>query len=81
MRLDAVLARLGYRDRDSDLYQSRWTLRTAPAFYGVNPDFPALTQGRLDAVVPSAERITDLRYRIDLTGLSSSPSLFAVDDV
>ncbi len=28
VRLEAVLARLGYRDRDSDLYHSRWTLRT-----------------------------------------------------
>jgi hypothetical protein len=81
MQLDEVLARLAYRDRDSDLYHSRWALRTRPAFYEVGPHFPAVTQARLEAVVPAAERITDLRYRLDLTGLSPSPTLFAVDDV
>lgn len=79
VRLDAVLARLGYRDRDADLYHSRWTLRTPPAFYQVGLQFPAVTQERLEAVVPSAERITDLRYRVDLTGLVPSPPLFALD--
>ena len=79
VRLDAVLARLGYRDRDSDLYHSRWTLRTSPAFYQVGLQFPAVTQERLEAMVPSSERITDLRYRVDLTGLEPSPPLFGVD--
>ena len=79
VRLDAVLTRLGYRDRDSDLYHSRWALRTPPAFYQVGLQFPAVTQERLEAVVPSAERIKDLRYRVDLTGLVPSPPLFTLD--
>lgn len=80
-RLEVVLAQLGYRDHDSDLYHSHWTLRTTPAFYEVGPGFPAITQGILDEAVPSAERIKDLRYRIDLTGLPPSPALFAVGGV
>jgi hypothetical protein len=78
VRFEAVLAQMGYRDGDSDLYRSRWTLRTTPTFYEVGPQFPAITQELLDAAVPSAERIKDLRYRIDLTGLPPSSPLFAV---
>jgi hypothetical protein len=80
-RFDAALAHLAYRDRDSDLYHSRWTLRTTPTFYEVDSRFPAVTEERLDAVVPSAERITDLRYRLDLTGLAPSPSPFGVEEL
>jgi hypothetical protein len=40
-----------------------------------------VTEERLDAVVPSAERITDLRYRLDLTGLAPSPSPFGVEEL
>jgi hypothetical protein len=76
-RLNAVLTELGYRDRDSDLYHTHWMLRTAPAFFRIDADFPALTQGRLDGAVPSAERITDVRYRLDLTGMGCSPEPFA----
>jgi hypothetical protein len=35
----------------------------------------------LDAAVPSAERIKDLRYRIDLTSLPPSAALFAVGGI
>jgi hypothetical protein len=80
-RFESVLAKVGYRDRDSDLYHSRWTLRTTPAFFEVGPQFPAITQGVLDAAVPSAERIKDLRYRIDLTSLPPSAALFAVGGI
>ncbi len=46
-----------------------------PAFYEVSGDFPAITRTRLDSAVESAERITDLKYRIDLTGRAVSASL------
>jgi putative PD-(D/E)XK family protein DUF4420 len=74
--LNAVLTRLAYRDRDADLYHSRWTLRTTPAFYEVDARFPAVTQKALEAAVPAAERVRELRYRIDLTGMPASPPLF-----
>jgi len=80
-RLDAVLAGLGYRDRDAELYHSPWTLRTTPAFYEVTPEFPAVTQNRLESAVPSAQRIIDLRYRLDLTGMSPSIPLFAIGEI
>jgi hypothetical protein len=79
-QLDAILARVSYRNHDADLYRSRWTFRTAPAFFEVNPLFPALTQARLESVVPASERLVDLRYRLDLTGLPPSTPLFAIDE-
>jgi hypothetical protein len=75
-RLNEIVTRLGYRDQDADLYRARWTLRTTPAFFEVTPDFPALTQDRLNSLVPSPERVLDVRYRIDLTGMP--PSAFPI---
>jgi hypothetical protein len=74
---EAALRHSGYRDRDADLYRSHWALRTSPAFYRIDDQFPALTQDRIDTSVPSAQRITDIRYRIDLSGMPTSPELFA----
>ncbi len=71
-RLDTVLGLIGYHERDADLYRSRWTLRTPPAFYLVDSAFPALTQDGLDAAVADSQRITDVRYRIDLAGIPAS---------
>ena len=75
-KLDSTLALSGFRDRDSDLYHSRWTLRKVPTFYEINSLFPAVTPERLDAIVPRAEHVIDVRYRLDLTGISQSPALF-----
>ena len=69
------LSQLGYRDRDADLYRAKWTTRTAPAFFEIDADFPALTQDRLNGAVPSPERLVEVRYRVDLTGLQAAPPL------
>jgi hypothetical protein len=71
----------GYRDVDAALYQSRWRLRAEPQFYEVGSDFPAITQVRIDEVIPAPERIVDLRYQIDLTGLAPSSALFEITDL
>jgi hypothetical protein len=78
--LDLVVASAGYRDGDADLYRSRWTLRTPPEFFLVDDQFPKITQGIIEAAVPSSQRVIDVRYRVDLTGLKPSPRLFEFDD-
>lgn len=77
-RLDTALRGVGYRDADADLYSSRWMLRTPPAFYHVGVDFPAITTARLNASVPDAHRIIDVRYRVDLTGMTAATPLFSI---
>jgi hypothetical protein len=72
LRLDGM----GYRTNDADLYVSRWTLRSAPEFYLVDEQFPVITQDALSQVVPSTNRIVDVRYRIDLSGLPAVEPLF-----
>ena len=76
--LNRTLQSAGYYDRHADLYQSRWRLRSIPSFYLVDDQFPALTSERLFANVPQAQRITDVRYRIYLEGLTGQDKLFTI---
>lgn len=69
-RIDELLAGMGWRDSDADLYSSHLTLRSAPRAYLVDDDFPALTDSRLGAAVPQAELISDVKYRVDVTQLA-----------
>ncbi|WP_064953096.1 PD-(D/E)XK motif protein [Mycobacterium colombiense] len=76
--LNRTLESAGYYDRHADLYKSRWRLRSVPIFYLIDGQFPALTTERLFANVPQAERITDVRYRIRLEGLTGQDELFPI---
>jgi len=67
----AHLSRQGWRDTDADLYRDRYLYRTPPAAYRVDGGFPALTRARIDAVVPQAELVGGVSYRVDVTGLPS----------
>lgn len=78
-RFEAKLKNAGYFDEDADLYASEWTLRTEPCFFDVTPMFPALTQTLIDQFVRSGDRIRELKYRLDLTGLESGDALFHFD--
>jgi hypothetical protein len=79
--VDTVLARTNYRALDADLYSSRWALRSDPQFFLVDDEFPAISQSLLSKSVPSSQRIMDVRYRIDLTGLPASPGLLSFRDI
>lgn len=68
VHLDDRLTLANYRDYDADLYGTRYSLRTTPAFYHVHGNFPAITPAGIQHAVPEANRILELRYRIDLTG-------------
>lgn len=78
VELNHTLEAAGYYDRHADLYQSRWRLRSMPKFYLIDDKFPALTNELLFANVPQAERITDIRYRIHLEGLTGQDELFPI---
>jgi len=75
----ARLKGLGFHKIDVDLYGSRWTLRTSPAFFKVDAQFPVISQDSLKRAVPSSNRVIDVRYRIDLTGLPTAPPPFSFD--
>lgn len=77
-QLDDGLEAAGYFDRHADLYRVRWRLRSQPAFFAVDEHFPALTLARVLSSVPAAERIKDVRYRVDLDGLSDCYPLFPI---
>lgn len=67
--LDLKLDRQGWNSDDSDMYRSRWALRTTPRSYLVDDDFPAITGERIAMVVPSLSLVSDLSYRVDLTNI------------
>lgn len=77
--IETRLEGLGFNKIDVDLYATRWTLRTSPAFFAVDDQFPVISQESLERTVPSSNRVLDVRYRIDLTGLPVATSPFSFD--
>lgn len=69
---DRKLARLNWRDASADLYTTRFRLRTDPAAYDVDGAFPALTPSLLEAGGLDQSRVRQVRYLIELDGLSPS---------
>jgi hypothetical protein len=67
-RFTEHLAALGWRDDDGDLYHDRYLLRSAPAAYLVDEDFPALTPERLASAVPHSDLVSAVSYRVDVSG-------------
>lgn len=65
------LARVRWRDEQAVLYGRRFRLRSDPAVFHVDPDFPAITPGKLAASAIPVQRIAGLTYLLDLSGLPS----------
>jgi hypothetical protein len=61
------LATESWEDDDAAMYPTAYTLRTTPAAYLVDDDFPAVTSTRLHAVVPHSELISAVTYRVDVS--------------
>jgi hypothetical protein len=78
-QLDLALESAGYYSHHDDLYRTRWLFRSRPEFFLVDDKFPALTAEHVFRSVPQPERIDDVRYRIDLDGISGSDPLFTID--
>lgn len=74
----AILDRIGWRSWYRDLYRERWCLRGAPAWFAIDERFPALTRPRVASVVPEAERLVEVSYRVDLEGIVEDQPLFPV---
>ncbi|ADT97567.1 PD-(D/E)XK motif protein [Mycolicibacterium gilvum] len=66
------LARAGWRERDRDTYRTSYRLRSTPAAYLVDRDFPALTRHAISRGCAHPELFVDASYTIDVTTLSSS---------
>lgn len=67
---DLALEGVGWRDRDADLYRTKYQLRSIPRAYDVDDDFPAITSARLDAVVPNRANVSAVSYRVNVTDLA-----------
>jgi len=68
-RFIAYLGSVGWRDQDEELYRMPYMLRSLPAGYLVDDEFPAITRPRIDAVVPQPELVGGLSYRVDVSSL------------
>ena len=65
--LDERLAAAGWSDPFAELCVTRWRRRAPSKAYLVAGDFPRLTVERLTDVGLDHSRLTDVRYRVDLT--------------
>lgn len=73
------LARAGWRDRDRDTYRTPYRLRSTPAAYLVDHNFPALTRQAIARGCSHPELFIDASYTIDVTTLSSGQPPFPAD--
>lgn len=67
--VESMLARAGWRDRDRALYREHQTLRTTPAAYLVDDEFPVLNRRILQQGCARPGLIVDAVYTIDVTSL------------
>ncbi|QDY11142.1 PD-(D/E)XK motif protein [Micromonospora sp. HM134] len=78
--LDRRLGKAGWTDPFADMCRTRWRRRFPSIAYAVDKNFPRLTPDMLDAVRVDLTRLTDVRYRVDLTGqpaAAPTPTLLA----
>ncbi|ADP84683.1 PD-(D/E)XK motif protein [Pseudofrankia inefficax] len=64
---DGLLRAAGWRAGDADLYRERYLLRTTPAAYLVDDDFPAITRDHIETMIHHPELVAAVSYRLDLT--------------
>ncbi|RZU51205.1 putative PD-(D/E)XK family protein DUF4420 [Krasilnikovia cinnamomea] len=67
---DVRLQAAGWRHRYADDTLQHWRLRSDPALFQVTAGFPRLTAAMLTAAGADLNSVSDVRYRIDLTGRS-----------
>jgi hypothetical protein len=73
-RFDNRLGTAGWRERYAQTCRQRWRLRTPPASFAVADGFPRLTPTLLIDAGIDMTHISDVRYRLDLTGRSDDPA-------
>ena len=67
-RFSGHLASQGWHIDDIPIYRTAYTLRTRPAAFQIDDGFPAMTPARLRAMVPHSDLVSDITYRVNLTG-------------
>lgn len=67
--LRKLLEGCGWVRDNRGLYGTRLALRSRPRAFHVTSDFPALTENGISQVVASSHLISDVKYRVDVTGL------------
>lgn len=70
--LEKSLARAGWRERDRPVYRNPYRLRSTPAAYRVDDNFPAITRAKLAGATAHPELIINASYVVDVTALSTS---------
>lgn len=72
---DSRLEDRGWRNAHANDYKRRWRLRTSPAAFVVDGQFPAITPVRLLSAGLPVERFARLSYELDLSGLAVAETL------
>ncbi|MFV2094016.1 PD-(D/E)XK motif protein [Micromonospora sp. LOL_014] len=70
--LERRLSRAGWIDYFTETCRTRWRRRVPSVAYVVDEKFPRLTPGLLTAAGVELNRVTEARYRVDLTGYSTA---------
>jgi len=73
--IDPGLRRAGWDRETADLYRERWVIRTRPAVFAVDQEFPALTRARIDGIHPSLAALDRVDYRLRLDGVPVSKAV------
>ncbi|PPK71178.1 putative PD-(D/E)XK family protein DUF4420 [Actinokineospora auranticolor] len=68
--LESGLVAWGWDDDLTDRCETGWTRRTSSAVYSVDECFPRLTPDSLASAGVALDRLAEVRYRVDLTGLA-----------
>ena len=63
------LRKAGWTIDDHGLYSERFDVRNKPRAFHVTEEFPAITSARLAAAVPGHDKLSDIRYRVDVSAL------------
>jgi hypothetical protein len=71
-QLDDRLTAAGWRERYAESATQRWRARTPPQLFAIDEHFPRLTFDLLSNAGIDLALITDVRYRLDLTGYAPS---------
>lgn len=68
------LEEIGYSSSDADLYATEWALRTPVMCFRVDDSFPKITPADMTGLGLSPSQVTEVRYRVNLTGQQEDPS-------
>lgn len=67
-RFVSCLSSEGWDSDDAAMYPATYVLRTTPAAYLIDRDFPAVTPARLRSIVPHSDLVSDVTYRVNVSG-------------